>query len=274
MSKKDFANSFKIFMCCVGTIIGAGFASGQEIKSFFVQYGERGAIGIIICGLLFFWYVYTVLKKIYIYNIRDFRGYFSDLAGKHTVGFIEMISYAFMLASFVVMVAGSGAVAEQLFGGNVFGILFMATLCFVVFLKGVDGMVAVNAVMTPLIIAGIAIIGTLSLFGDGEVFSNFNKSKAIDNFFVSALVYVSYNTITLIGVLLPLKDKITSKAVAWGGAFFSGVLLLIVGLTLWSVIYIYKSDIINVQVPMLYIAECLWGVTLVSIPFSVLTQYS
>ncbi len=254
MAKKDIVNSLKIFLCCVGTVIGAGFASGQEIMSFFVKYGESGAVGMALCGVLFFAYVYVVLKKIYIYSISDFGGYFSGVAGKGTVTLIEWISYAFMLASFVVMVSGSGAVAEELFGRNTVGILFMAILCFGVFLKGVDGLVAVNAVMTPLIIVGIIAVGVMSLFAERNVFLDFNISAITDNFAVSSLLYVSYNTITLIGVLLPLKDKVTSKSTVLLSALFSGGLLLLAGIILWAVMCMYKSNLSNVQVPMLYIA--------------------
>lgn len=253
MLKKDIVNSLKIFLCCVGTVIGAGFASGQEIMSFFVKYGKAGAFGMMLCGVLFFAYVYVVLKKIYTYDIFDFGGYFSGIAGG-TVRVIEWISYGFMLASFVVMVSGSGAVAEELFDQNTVGILFMAVLCFGVFLKGIDGLVVVNAIMTPLIIIGIIAVGVMSLFMGSEVFLNWNASDITDNFAVSSLLYVSYNTITLIGVLIPLKDKVRSPSTIWLSALFSGALLLISGIILWAVMYIYKEGLVNVEVPMLYIA--------------------
>ena len=36
-----------IVLVIIGALIGAGFASGQEIYSFFYAYGEKGIIGII-----------------------------------------------------------------------------------------------------------------------------------------------------------------------------------------------------------------------------------
>ena len=69
MENVTITNISKIFLCIVGTIIGAGFASGQEIMSFFVKYGINGAWGMIVCGVLFFVYIYVVLKKIKVYNI-------------------------------------------------------------------------------------------------------------------------------------------------------------------------------------------------------------
>ena len=38
----------KIIFVVIGALIGAGFASGQEIYVFFYSYGIKGFIGIII----------------------------------------------------------------------------------------------------------------------------------------------------------------------------------------------------------------------------------
>ncbi len=257
MKREEITNIFKIFMCCVGAIIGAGFASGQEIMSFFVNYGKAGVAGVVLSGVLFFAYVYIALKKICLYNITTFSGYFKDVAGRLTADLIQAVAYAFMFASFAVMVSGSGAVAEQLFGANTLGIVFMAVLCFAVFLKGVDGMVAVNAFMTPLITVGIIVVGIFALVFDcADVFSVTAILKPVtDNFFASAVLYVSYNTVTLIGILLPLKDRITSGRVAFFSAFLSGGVLAFMGLMLWAAMWIFKAELVNVDVPMLFIAD-------------------
>ena len=47
----------------VGAVVGAGFASGQEIYSFFNIYNENGLIGIIISSILLGIIIYKVLKK-------------------------------------------------------------------------------------------------------------------------------------------------------------------------------------------------------------------
>lgn len=256
MKNCDIAGVFKIFLCCVGTVIGAGFASGQEIMSFFVNYNIYGAIGIIISGILFFAYIYVVLKKIYLYNIDNFSQYFENIAGKTTSNIIQIISYGFMFASFCVMVSGSGAVADQLLGGKSFGIYFMAILCFFVFLKGCDGMVLVNAIMTPLIAIGILIVGIYALItADVPTFSNSALSVVTNNFFISALVYVSYNTVTLIGVLLPLKNKIKHKKTPLYAGLLSGGVLCIMGIILWGTMFIFKDELGGVDVPMLYISS-------------------
>lgn len=39
----------------IGTVVGAGFATGKEIVQFFTQYGSMGLFGILISGLFFIW---------------------------------------------------------------------------------------------------------------------------------------------------------------------------------------------------------------------------
>lgn len=256
MKNKGVYGVFEIFMCYVGAVIGAGFASGQEIMSFFIPHGIYGLFGICLCGGVFFAYGYIVLKKIFVCDIRTFAEYFEDIAGKSAARLIQAVAYGFMFASFCVMVSGSGAVAEEFFGAGTAGILFMALLCFFIFARGVGGMVAVNAVMTPLIALGIIALGIYTaVFKSTAAFFAFSASRLTDNFAVSALVYVSYNTVTLIGVFLPLKNKITSLRTAFVSSALSGGVLALMGALLWFAIITFKSELGGASVPMLKIAE-------------------
>ena len=45
--------SLKIGSAFVGLIVGAGFASGQEVMQYFTSFGIWGTVGAIITGLLF-----------------------------------------------------------------------------------------------------------------------------------------------------------------------------------------------------------------------------
>jgi uncharacterized membrane protein YkvI len=96
-------------------------------------------------------------------------------------------------------------------------------------------------------------VGVLALWGEDEVFLNFSHIAKADNFVLSSLIYVSYNTVTLTGVLISLKDKVTSKPVAFLSAFLSGMFLLVSGLVVFLVIS--RSDAFSAPLPMLYIAQ-------------------
>ena len=64
-----------ITLVIIGALVGAGFASGQEIFSFFYVYGKNGIFGIIIMCLLMGFLIYKTLKIAYL-NKNDNYNYF------------------------------------------------------------------------------------------------------------------------------------------------------------------------------------------------------
>ena len=51
-----------ILFTIIGALIGAGFASGQEIYLFFYRFGKNGLYGIILCSLIFGFIIYKTLS--------------------------------------------------------------------------------------------------------------------------------------------------------------------------------------------------------------------
>lgn len=51
--QRSWKAALQIAFTYIGTVVGAGFASGKEIVEFFVQYGSQGLVGILLAtGLL------------------------------------------------------------------------------------------------------------------------------------------------------------------------------------------------------------------------------
>lgn len=77
--RKDW---IKIASIYVGTVIGAGFASGREIIEFFGVYGIKGIWGMAISGILFSLIGSLLLVKVYNNKIKGFDELVSTLFGK------------------------------------------------------------------------------------------------------------------------------------------------------------------------------------------------
>ena len=78
---KKFLNISKIVVVIIGTIIGAGFASGKEIYIFFGQYGKYGIIGAIVSSILTAIIVYSAIliaKKLKTCNNNEFLEQISE----------------------------------------------------------------------------------------------------------------------------------------------------------------------------------------------------
>ena len=71
--KKNIIKIFQVAVVFVGTIVGAGLASGKEITEFFTSFGIKSFIGIILCGI-FYVIIGTIISKISIaYKLNSYR---------------------------------------------------------------------------------------------------------------------------------------------------------------------------------------------------------
>lgn len=250
-------NSFQIACCYVGAVIGAGFASGQELWSFFVVYGRESLKGLCLAGGLFCLYALVVLLKIYRCKVTSLSDYFSGVLGRKTLSVLQAAVYLFMFSSFCVMVAGSGALVKQAAGLPVtVGILLMAGICFIIFLFDARGVVSANAVLSPLMILGILVVWAGVLFtGCAPVFRVTTAlSRMTNNYIASAIVYVSYNTITLCALFIPLRQYLNRARTAVFAALSGSIVLAAVAGVLWWLLYVFRGQAAQYDLPMLYIA--------------------
>ena len=71
------SKTVKVVFVIRAALIGAGFASGQEINAFFYTYGLKGIIGLIICSFLLSCIIYKTLKIIKNENIHNYQEFLS-----------------------------------------------------------------------------------------------------------------------------------------------------------------------------------------------------
>ena len=69
-------NCLKVVFVVIGTLIGAGFASGQEVYLFFYSYGIKGIIGIFISSILMGIIIYKTLILVEEDNINSYKDLF------------------------------------------------------------------------------------------------------------------------------------------------------------------------------------------------------
>ena len=109
-------NWIKIASIYVGTVIGAGFASGREIVEFFGVYGIKGTWGIFISCISFAFIGGLLLVKVYNNKIKNFNQLSSKLFGYRLGLVINTIISFSLYTGFSVMIAGSGAIFKEQLG--------------------------------------------------------------------------------------------------------------------------------------------------------------
>ena len=213
--------------------IWKGFASGQEIFQYFTSVSRTNSSGVVLAGLSFILIAYLVMRRAYRNGVSDFDEYVSAVGGRFAVP-VQWFFRLYMFCGFFVMLSGCGALFRYSFGMSEFwGILFMAAVCFIVFAFDVKGIVALNSLLVPLMIAGVFLICSLSLVISVPAFAPADALRA--NPGVSALCYVSYNTITAGAVLVPLCRLMTPRSMRIGagvGGSVLGILIFVVWMAL------------------------------------------
>lgn len=235
----------------IGLVIGAGFASGREIFEYFNIPSSTEFTGIVIATISFGAICYIIMKLAQRYKCSDFDSLLGSLTGQFAP-IVRFFMLFYMFCGFFIMMSASGVIAEETFGlSPQLGIWFLATVCFCVFSFDIKGLVAINTVLVPFMIAGMVFICFASLFRPLPVFAALNNIKF--NPLISALCYVSYNTITAGAVLVPLSATANTKQLICASAISGGILGLLIFIT-WLTMDIYFDSLLLSEMPLLVLA--------------------
>lgn len=243
---------FTIVLVIIGALIGAGFASGQEIYSFFYSYGVIGLVGIIITFILISFIIYKSLKIIYkneINNYDEFLGIF--IKNRKVTKVINMILNVLLLVTFYIMIAGFGAYFEQEIGVNkIVGSTILAIMTAIVFFTNVKGVLKVSEYIVPVLIVFIAIIGGMNL---GAINFEIEMSVIKKGWLLSSIIYCSYNMILLIPVLISLRKQITRTSNIKYIAIISGILMMTISVMIFMLLTKSDVDISTLEMPVVYV---------------------
>lgn len=270
-NKVSWVNVIKFAGAFIAFLIGAGFATGQEVLQYFAGYGYQG---LLVGAFVLICFVYVGGDFIvtgfneHFANTNDIYRYY---CGKYIGGFYDYFSIAFIYMSYIVMLGGSGGTFSQYYGlPPAYGAIFMLVLSVGVVVLGLGKIVDVIGSIGPFIVVialGVglaAIISNPSGIHEGVELIN---SGALDpekfirvgsNWFMAGTSYVGFCMLWLAAFLAAMGTKANSKKEAVIGTtlgavgFVAGACVLAFGL-LTAFSDLYTSDI-----PSLILAEKLW----------------
>lgn len=257
-------NILKVVFVIIGTLIGAGFASGQEIYTFFFSYGVEGLIGILISSLILGIVIYKTLQIVQKYKIKTYKEFLEVFIKPKNNGnffnlknIINIIINIFILITFFIMIAGFGAYFEQELEINkLIGSAILAILSYIIFTTSVKGVVKVNEILVPILIVFITIIGlinlkSIDLFNIQNYVIRTNESNSI----LSGILYASYNSILLIPVLITLKDYLKDKKQIKIISILTTFIILLLAIILFLLLIKVDVDITKLEMPIVYVVS-------------------
>lgn len=245
-------NIFTIVLVIIGALIGAGFASGQEIYSFFYSYGAIGLIGILITCTLISIIIYKSLKIIYenkIDNYDEFLKIF--IKNPKLTKVINIVISILLLLTFYIMIAGFGAYFEQEIGiSKLIGSSILAAMSAMVFFTSIKGVLKVSENIVPLLIISIVIIGGMNLV---TIKSATEITMIKKGWLISSITYCSYNMILLIPTLISLRKQITKASNIKYIALLSGIFMIIMSIMIYMLLMKCDVEISTLEMPIVYV---------------------
>lgn len=257
---KPISATFKTCLLFAGTMLGAGFASGQELLYFFITYGSMGIYGIVTAGIFFSLLGYRLLKLSNQFATPDYTLFIKKLCGNRFGFMINLLLGFFLFTILQLMLIAAGTICRDYFYFPfAIGYVSLSLLILTLALFGVQGIMKVNLIATPFFAIIIFVVCFSSIHYHGFSASLFEHTISLSNqpaphWLLSCLLYASYNLSLSLPLLVPLGTKIKSNQTRFWGSIFGATLLMSLAVCITFTILLHCPYILDSQIPMLDIS--------------------
>lgn len=241
-----------IALAFIGLVVGAGFASGQELLQYFVSYGIAGIWGAVGAAVLFGVTGFAILQLGSYYRATEHRTVFDNVAHPIVSRALDVFTSFTLFTIGFVMLAGAGANLNQQFGLPTWvGALLMLGLVIGCGFLDIDKVTRVIGGITPFIIVFIIIASIFSFTTAEQTISELapvaqSLDSPLPNIVLSSANYVGVAMALAVSMAIVMGGNLFSLraagygGLAGGGAF--GVLLVVAVLALFSKIDMVKDS--------------------------------
>lgn len=230
---------------------------GQEIYSFFYIFGKWGILGIIVASILLGIIIYKTLIISKKYNLNNYNELLDKIINNQKIKkIIKIIINIFLISSFYIMIAGFSAYFHQEYDINkIISSLFLVILCYFTFNKNAEKIIEINTILIPIIIIIFIIFGINNI----NKIENQNILEKNNNllWIISAVIYTSYNSITLIGLTGIMSRHLKNKRNCIEVAILTSIIIMSLGIIIYLLLINMDKQ---VEIPMLYIANKFGGI--------------
>ena len=259
MSKKYLSVAFAY----VGVIIGAGLASGQDLLQYFLSFGAKGLIGIVVLGVLNVVFGVVALQLGSYYRSGHHDEVFERITHPALRRVIDVVLVFSGFAMGFVMLAGAGANLEQQFGLPAWaGSALCAVLVVLTAFLDFDRIMKVIGVFTPMIIVAITILTIYSLATPHPGVAELNAAAtqvtpALPGLWLSTINYFALCVVNGIAMAFVLGGSVLRIGEARRAGRIGGTIIaLVIGADALC-LYLNMDRVWDVNVPALEIARAI-----------------
>ncbi|GAA3400774.1 hypothetical protein ACFFNY_15655 [Paenibacillus hodogayensis] len=224
---KAWGKTLQIAMTYAGTIVGAGFATGQEILQFFTRYGALATATIAIAGLLFVWLGTRMMLLASTIRASSYEDLNTYLFGARIGEWFSLFTLVMLFGITTVMLAGGGSVFHEHFRLSYqTGLLLTLLFAYIVIARGLGAIVIVNTIVVPFMVLFciLVVFATIGKPNAGNWLTLGSNRPALQGW-TAPFLYVSYNLITAQAVLVPLGASIRDRSTIVRGGVIGGTLV-------------------------------------------------
>ena len=219
----------RIALIYVGSLVGAGFASGREAWQFYGVFGREGILGALVSMLLFaslgYMTAYIAHKK----NTGDISLLVSPIPSNAVNVFVGIMMCLFLLVAYVTLTAAGGALMQDKIGIPVWlGSLIICLACIITALGGFRSVSAKLGKITPVLVCftlGLSIYLIATNPGTIASLQPHETSKVASHWLSSAVAYVGYNGTAAVPVIGQCAMHSESEKKTLTGASLGGIIL-------------------------------------------------
>ena len=260
MADTSLWSAVRIGAIYAGTVIGAGFASGQELLQFFAAYGGSGLAGAALAGGLMAWLGATMLHLGRRIRAAGYQDLIYRLCGPHAGAVLAFAIVLFLFCCLAIMLAGMATIGRDYFGcPYLFCLAGAALLAALTVLGGMRGITIANIAVTPLLaaaVAGVAAAAIVHHLPGPELLAvpAPGISPPVPWWPLAAFLYVSYNVALSATVLAPLGSGSPRRAARTLGGIIGGLTIAVLAVLGTAAILLHLPAALEQELPVLYIA--------------------
>jgi uncharacterized membrane protein YkvI/glyoxylase-like metal-dependent hydrolase (beta-lactamase superfamily II) len=228
MSRHEIS-AINIAFLYVGTLMGAGFASGREIWQFFGVFETKSYFAVLMVTTLFILFGLMTVKISSAEDTTDIGKIIMPFENRYLENLFGYVTAVILFIVYIVMAAAGGALLQEQFGiHRVFGGILLMVMVIATTLGGFERISKNFKYIIPVLLTVVFLVCLGIIFreipaSEGEV--KIRISPMTPNWFFSAVIYISYNMLAGIPIIGNSTHRAKSKKTAFLGAALGGLIL-------------------------------------------------
>jgi uncharacterized membrane protein YkvI len=253
------ARVLQVALTYIGTVVGAGFASGQEILQFFTKYGWMATFTIMLAAFLFIWLGTKVMLLANETNAQSYEDLNKHLFGDKVGEWISLFILAVLFGVNAIMLAGAGTLfAEQLHLTFETGVLLTLAVSYIVLTRGLQGILTVNSVVVPVMLVFTAVVVYAAWHTpNAGNWLRLTGEYSLPRIWISPFLYTAFNLAMSQAVLVPLGSAIKDRSILYWGGLLGGAGIGIMLLSAHFSLSAHMPGITQFEIPMGQVVDAL-----------------